>query len=81
MRPAPGTPIIVARHGKILGTFEYNEVMQSLWGNRGVFERTDYYWFDIMPGWLPLSYMFEPPKMRFGAPPPPYIGSPPPFIP
>ena len=74
--------IMVARDGKVLGTFEYYDVLQSLFDNKGLFKHSDFYWHETMPGWLTLEFaLYEKNKRRLGSPPPPFVGSPPPFIP
>ena len=74
--------IMVARDGKVLGTFEYYDVFQSLLDNDGRFKDSDFYWYGAMPGWLTLGWLFyESPRRRLDSPPPPFVGSPPPFIP
>jgi len=74
---------MVARDGKVLGTFEYYDVFQSLMDNKGLFKDSDFFWHDTMPGWLTLGFeLYERHKLRrLGSPPPPFVGSPPPFIP
>lgn len=74
--------IMVARGGEVLGTFEYYDVLQSLFDNKGLFKDTDFYWHDPMPGWLPLSFaLYEKNRRGLHSPPPNFVGSPPPFIP
>ena len=86
-----GQRIIIARGGKVIGTYDltYNEAGQPLLSgtpgqlllSSGALNDTDWHWHESMPGWLPLYNLLSPPRRLGISPASGYVGRRYPWIP